>query len=307
MLGAECTGPSPSGNLVGSLFRLGYNTNGLAHHRVLDALELVSALGYEALSITPDVGQLDPFRLEREEVARVRRRSEELGLELTLETGARFLLDPLQKHHPNLLDPDRSARERRIELLVRHVDLAAELGASVVSLWAGVAPGGVVGDRRGVEGGHEELWQRLCAGLRPVLARAREQGVQLAFEPEPGMFVERPSGYVALVERLGADGAALGLCLDLGHCHATRDLPVADVLKSLAQRLVLVQLDDCKTGEHVHRMFGEGDLDLRAALAALLEIGFDGVAAVELSRDSYRGPEAAREAMQCIRTALGRA
>src|SRR5262245_46603761 len=201
------------------MFRLGYNTNGLAHHRVLDALELVAALGYEALSITPDVGQLDPFRLDREEVARVRHRAEELGLELTLETGARFLLDPLQKHQPNLLDPERAARERRIELLQRHVDLAADLGASVVAVWAGVAPGGAVGDRRGAEGAHEELWQRLCAGLRPVLARAAAQGVQLAFEPEPGMFVERPSGYVTLVERLGADGDALGLCLDVGHCH----------------------------------------------------------------------------------------
>jgi|SRR5688572_14514443 len=287
-----------------AMFRLGYNTNGLAHHRVLEALELVSALGYEALSITPDVGQLDPFRLDHEEVARVRRRAEELGLELTLETGARFLLDPLRKHQPNLLDPDRAARERRTELLLRHVDLAADLGASVVSLWAGAAPGGAVGDRRGQEEAHEQLWQRLCDGLRPILARAREQGVQLAFEPEPGMFVERPSGYVALVERLGSDGDTLGLCLDLGHCHATRDLPVADVVRSLAQRLVLVQLDDCKTGEHVHRMFGEGDLDLRAALSALLEVGFDGVAAVELSRDSHRGPEAAREAWKHLRAAL---
>jgi L-ribulose-5-phosphate 3-epimerase len=288
------------------VFRLGYNTNGLAHHRVLDALELVHALGYEALSITPDVGQLDPCRIDREEVARVRRRAEELGLELTVETGARFLLDPLRKHAPTLLDPDRAARQRRVELLCRHVDLAADLGASVVSLWAGAAPGGAVGDRRGEVGAHPDLWERLSEGLCPVLARAAAQGVQLAFEPEPGMFVERPEGYVALVEQLGADGDALGLTLDVGHCHATRDLPVADVIRRLAHRLVLVQLDDCKDGEHVHRMFGQGDLDLPATLAALLEVGFDGVAAVELSRDSHRGPEAAREALERIRAALGR-
>jgi sugar phosphate isomerase/epimerase len=284
------------------MFRLGYNTNGLAHHRALDALALVGELGYEALSLTPDVGQLDPYRLDPEEVAAVRQRADELGLELTLETGARFLLDPFQKHRPNLLDADPAARARRVELLVRHVDLAAELGASLVSLWAGVAPGGVVGD--GGERGHEELWERLCAGLRPVLERARHQGVALSFEPEPGMFVARPRGYAELVERLGDDGAELGLTLDLGHCHATGDLPVAAVIQRFAPRLALVQLDDCKNGEHVHRMFGEGDLDLRAALAALLEIGFDGVAAVELSRDSHRGPEAAREALVRLRAAL---
>jgi L-ribulose-5-phosphate 3-epimerase len=288
------------------MFRLGYNTNGLAHHRVIDALELVAELGYEALSITPDVGQLDPFRLDPKEVERVRQRAEELGMELTLESGARFLLDPARKHRPNLLDDEPGARAKRVDLLLRHVDLAAELGATPVALWAGRAPDGSVGDRRGGEPARAELWQRLCSGLRPVLAHARAHGVQLAFEPEPGMFIERPDGYAELCERLGPEGEELGLALDLGHCHATRDLPVADVIRRFAPRLVLVQLDDCKDGEHVHRMFGEGALDLGAALGALLDVGFSGVAAVELSRDSHRAPEAAREALEHLRAALAR-
>jgi len=288
------------------VFRLGYNTNGLAHHRVLAALELVAELGYEALSITPDVGQLDPYALDPEEVALVRRRAEELGLELTLETGSRFLLDPRHKHRPNLLEDSSTARARRIDFLVRHVDLAADLGASVVALWAGTAPDGSCGDRRDGRRAPEVYWERLCDGLRALLARGRAQGVQIAFEPEPSMFLERPAGYEALLERLGSAGDELGLCLDVGHCHSTGDLPVAGVIRRYAARLVLVQLDDCKNGEHVHRMFGEGDLDLRAALAALVEVGFDGVAAVELSRDSHRGPEAARVAMERLRAALGR-
>lgn len=288
------------------MFRLGYNTNGLAHHRVLDALELVARLGYEALSLTPDVGQLDPTRLEREEVACLRHRAEELGLELTLETGARFLLDATRKHRPNLLEEEAEGRARRLALLLAHVDLAADLGAGTVSIWAGVAPDGTVADARGAAPARTELWQRLCDGVRAVLARGRAQGVRIAFEPEPGMFVSRPAGYEELLGRLGSDGDELGLCLDLGHCHATGDLPVAEVIRRFASRLALVQLDDCKNGEHVHRMFGEGDLDLPAALGALLEVGFDGVAAVELSRDSHRGPESAREAMERIRAALVR-
>jgi sugar phosphate isomerase/epimerase len=288
------------------MFRLGYNTNGLAHHRVLDALELVHALGYQALSITPDVGQLDPLRLERAEVARVRRRAEELGLALTLESGARFVLDPLHKHRPNLLEDEAAGRARRVELLYAHVELAAELGAEVLSLWAGAAPDGSVADRPGAPPASEELWERLCEGLALVLARARERGVRVAFEPEPGMFVERPAGYLELVRRLGAAGEALGLCLDLGHCLATRDLPVPEVIRRHARRLALVQLDDAHIGEHVHRMFGEGELDLAGALAALRAVGFEGVAAVELSRDSHRGPTAAREAMGHLRAALAR-
>lgn len=261
----------------------------------------LSELGYEAVSLTPDAGLLDPFRLDKDEVARVRALAEDHGLELTVETGSRYLLDARKKHFPTLLEDDPRERARRVDFLERCVDLAAELGASCVSFWSGAAPDGSTGDGGG---GREELWQRLAAGASAVLARAREQGVALAFEPEPGMFVARPAGYEELVTRLGAQGDELGLCLDVGHCLCTGDLPVERVIERLAQRLVVVHLDDIAGGVHEHLMFGEGELDLAATLDALLRVGFDGVAAVELARDSHRAPEAARAAMAHLRAAL---
>ena len=47
-------------------------------------------------------------------------------------------------------------------------------------------------------------------------------------------------------------------------------------------------------------MFGEGDLDLPAALAALIDCGFDGLASVELSRDSHRGAAMARRSLETL-------
>ncbi|MCP3860422.1 MAG: sugar phosphate isomerase/epimerase, partial [Phycisphaeraceae bacterium] len=44
------------------------------------------------------------------------------------------------------------------------------------------------------------------------------------------MFIERPGGYLELVERLGAAGEALGLTLDVGHLLCTGDLPVERVI-----------------------------------------------------------------------------
>lgn len=282
------------------MFRIGYNTNGLAHHRVRDALTLLAELGYEAVSLTPDAGLLDPYELDADEVGRTRALAEDLGLELTLETGSRFLLDPRRKHFPTLMEEDAADRARRVDFLARCIDLAADLAAPVVSFWSGAAPDRSTGD----EGGAEALWDRLCAGVEAVLARGRDQGVALAFEPEPGMFVERPGGYARLVERLGANGDELGLCLDVGHLLCTGDLPVDEVIARYANRLLVVHLDDVKDGVHVHRMFGEGDLDLAATLRALIASGFDGVAAVELSRDGHRGPDAAAEAWRHIQAAL---
>lgn len=279
------------------MFRLGYNTNGLAHHRPLDALRLLAELGYEAVSVTPDVGRLDPLEPDPALVEDLRDWSDELGLELSVETGARFVLDARRKHFPTLLEHEASDRARRVEFLKRSVDLAAELGAGVCSLWSGAAPAGLDDDR---------AWEFLCAGLREVLAHGSERGVQIGFEPEPGMFVERPDGYLELLERLGSDGDTLGLCLDVGHLLCTGDLPVPDVIAELAPRLVHVHLDDIADGVHEHRMFGEGSLDLAGTLHALVECGFDGIAAVELSRDSHRGAWAAEEALSRIRAALTR-
>ncbi len=286
------------------MFRLGYNTNGLAHHRLLDALRLLSELGYEGVAITPDAGQLDPLDPSPRLVEDVRRWSDELGLELAVETGARYLLDPFRKHWPTLLDPDPEQRLRRVRFLERSIDLAAELDAGIVSLWSGADPGGAVADRRGAAPAPEVVWQRLVDGLRPVLEHGAKRGVRVAFEPEPGMFVERPAGYLELLERLGKDGDELGLCLDVGHCVVTGDLPVSESIRALAPRLCHVHLDDCPAGVHEHQLFGSGVLNLPDVLNALLEVGYDGMAAVELSRDSHRGAWAAQESLRLLKAAL---
>jgi L-ribulose-5-phosphate 3-epimerase len=287
------------------VFRLAYNTNGLSHHRILDALRLLHDLGYEGVAITPDASCLDPFHPRDGEAQAVRSLARDLGLVLAVETGARFLLDPRRKHRPTLLEESASDRARRADFVARSIDLASELGAGVVSIWSGVAPSGVRGDSDEDEDprDRERVWDRLCAEIPPLLRRAGERGVRLAFEPEPGMFVERPAGYHELVRRLGVEGETLGLCLDVGHLLVTGDLPVGDVIRRSSSRLVHVHLDDIAGGVHEHRMFGEGDLDLAEALDALAEVDYAGLAAVELSRDAHRGAQAAEEAMGHLRRA----
>ena len=39
---------------------LGYNTNGLAHHDLFDAVELLAEIGYRGVAITIDHGALSP-------------------------------------------------------------------------------------------------------------------------------------------------------------------------------------------------------------------------------------------------------
>lgn len=284
------------------MFTLGYNTNGLAHHRLEDSMELLAELGYGALALTPDVGQLDPFRASSDEISAVANRARDLDLAIVIETGARFVMDARRKHFPTLLEADPADRTRRLDFLRRCVDMAVELGAPLVSIWAGAAHDGATAG--GTCANQEEHWDHLCEGLDALLRHAGSSSVQIALEPEPGMFLERPAEFRQLRKRLGAAGNALGMTLDVGHLVVTGDLPVEDLIVEYSTETTNVHLDDCPRGVHLHGFFGTGDLDLQAAISALIKTGYTGVASVELSRDSHRGPFAAEQALRQLERAI---
>ncbi len=275
-----------------SRLRFAYNTNGLAHHRLEDALELLAAEGYDGVALTLDVHHLDPFRSGAKAVREVRRRMERLRLACVVETGARFLLDPARKHQPTLLSREGAGVRR--DFLERAVAIAADLGAPVVSLWSGAADPG--SDPAG-------NLDRLAAALEVLCGKAEEAGVALGFEPEPGMFVDTLAGWDALRARV--PHPRLGLTLDLGHVLCEPGGDPAAAVAAHAPEIVNVQIEDMKRGVHEHLPFGQGDLDLPAALGALAKANYAGLVGVELSRDSHRAVESVRVSIKALRGAWG--
>lgn len=279
-----------SGHAAAGL-RYAYVSNGLVGHRLTDALRMLADCGYDGIALTLDHVHFDPQgRGMRPRAKRLRALLDELDLGCVVETGARFALDPRRKHHPTLLS---DGRDQRVRMLCGAVDVAAELGAPVVSLWSGVAPPDLP---------RVVAWERLLDGCREVLAHAERRGVRLGFEPEPGMFVERLADFETLDRRLGSP-PALGLTLDLGHCVCIEPQPVAECVRRAAERLVHVHIEDMRRGVHEHLMFGDGDLDLPDALAALSHIAYDGQVAVELSRHAHAAHETVPGAIALLRDA----
>src|SRR5262249_45570630 len=106
--GADLAAAAPAAGLAAPRgrpgLRLGYGTNGLADHRLPDALALLADLGYAGVALPLDHQHLDPYGpgLSRR-VAAVARELDRHGLAVVVETGARYLLDPRRKHRPTLL------------------------------------------------------------------------------------------------------------------------------------------------------------------------------------------------------------
>jgi L-ribulose-5-phosphate 3-epimerase len=266
---------------------LGYNTNGFAHHRLSDAIDMIADAGYGGIALTPDVHHLDPLADGWEE------RAHEIYLQLrshklrcVVETGARFILDPQRKHQPTLLDPDPARRNQRSAFLERCIALAADFDSEpVVSFWSGTAPDGA--DRK-------KTLQLLADECNALADTAAEAGVKLAFEPEPGMFIDTLAKYSEL--RGLIRHPAFGLAIDIGHLVCMEELPISRQVRDFASELYTVHLDDMKPGMHDHLLPGEGAVDFADALSALKQIHYQGIASVELSRHSH---DAVRTAQRC--------
>ncbi|MEU5750977.1 sugar phosphate isomerase/epimerase family protein [Streptomyces sp. NPDC047829] len=274
--------------------RFGYGTNGLTDLRLDDALALLADLGYDGVGLTLDHMHLDP--LAEDLAARTRRvahRLDALGLDVTVETGARYVLDPRSKHGPSLLDPDPGDRARRADLLVRAVRVAADLGAHAVHCFSGITPPGTDA---------ETAWKRLADALGPVLDAAADAGVPLAVEPEPGHLLATLADFHHLRRLLG-DPGQLGLTLDIGHCQCLEPLPPADCVRQAGPWLRHVQIEDMRRGVHEHLPFGDGEIDFPPVLQALADTGYRGLTVVELPRHSHAGPRFAELSLPFLRGA----
>ncbi|WP_455360471.1 sugar phosphate isomerase/epimerase family protein [Streptomyces sp. SYSU K21746] len=279
--------------------RFGYGTNGLTDLRLDDALALLADLGYDGVGLTLDHMHLDPLAPELPaRTHRVAGRLQELGLSVTVETGARYVLDPRRKHGPSLLDPDPDGRAARTRLLTTAVRIAADLGAHAVHCFSGITPPGTDPDT---------AWKRLHESLQPVLDAAADRAIPLAIEPEPGHLLATLADFHHLRRLLGDPGpdGPLGLTLDIGHCQCLEPAPPADCVRDAAPWLRHVQIEDMRRGVHEHLPFGDGEIDFPPVLDALRATGYQGLTVVELPRHSHAGPDLAERSLRFLREAGG--
>jgi sugar phosphate isomerase/epimerase len=278
-------------------FLLGYGTNGFGDHPLHAALDVLDDVGYDAVALTLGFPHLDPFAplagddvtALRAHLARMRGGS---GAAVVVETGTRYLLDPLHKHRPTLVDRDAALRMRYLE---RAIEVAADLNARCVSFFSGILPA----DADPADG-----WARLRDRIPQLVEHAGERGVQLAVEPEPGMLVETVEDALRLLSDVGMP-PELGITVDVGHCLVVEPQGVEGALRAAAPYLRNVQLDDMPRTHHEHRPFGEGAIDLPMVLATLADIGYTGVAAVELPRHSHDAPRLALDSRAALMRAWG--
>ncbi len=169
-------------------------------------------------------------------------------------------------------------RAARIEDNRRAIDEAAELGADVLVLVCGPAPGRDIGAARAM----------VEDGIRRIVPYAAERGVRLGIEPLHPMFAGDRSVITtlgeanALAERLASPG--VGVVIDVFHVWWDPDL-YAQIERSAGRILGFhvndwpVPLPDTLLGRG---MMGDGVIELRRIRAAVDAAGYAGPIEVEI-------------------------
>ncbi len=273
------------------MLKYGYISNGFQDHSLEQMVQVLKRCGYQAVGLTLDHMHLDPFRLTRADLREVKSLLARARLEVVVETGARYYLDAFRKHRPSLVSIDPRGRKQRLAYYQRALDLAAELEAHVVSLWSGVVQPGVDSER---------AWGWLVGGLEELVDSAERRGLLIGFEPEPGMLVEDLAGFAELKRRI--PHPSLKLTLDIGHLAITEAEPLEAHIRTWADEIVNMHIEDIKDRVHLHRPFGEGDLNFRPILQVIQEIGYSRPVLVELSRNSADAPVQAQRSILYLRS-----
>ena len=121
----------------------------------------------------------------------------------------------------------------------------------------------------------------------------------MAFEPEPGMFIDTLARFARLDERIRHP--LFDLTIDLGHVHCSAEGDIPTLIRRWGPRIRNLHVEDMAVGVHEHLMFGEGTMDFPPIFEALHSIGYGGGIHVELSRQSHMAVEAVRASSAFLR------
>ncbi len=239
------------------------------------AIEDVSAVGFRGIQLRTSV--LKEFE---EKPKDLRRLLDDHGLTLSCFSSGS-------------VDAAPEKREEYLETHTRHAKFVAALGGPFLQ---------ILSNRPKDRAPTAEEYTRLGALLSEIGRRTRDLGVRLVYHNHMHAFSETPDEVARVLDQ--SEPRYLGLLLDIAHYRQGGGDP-AEGARRHRDRLALVHLKDVVsplpggTGEPRYSYkfveLGRGKVDVKAAVAALREIGYGGNLIVELDAP----PEPEKTAKDC--------
>jgi sugar phosphate isomerase/epimerase len=220
--------------------QLSYSTFGLTGLGFTDALDAVDRAGYDGVEIAFHRDHFNPFDLDDEDLARVRRHLDGLRVQAACVATASHFFTPSRPHEPSLMAIEPAGRKRRIDLVRRGIHVARQLRVPLVTFGSGFI--------RDEHVAHPQVdpGELLADSIRECLREIHDdEDITLLIEPEPGMYIETLAQGLALMEAV--DSPKFRLHVDLCHAYCSEHDYVA-ALAQAAPHARYLHISDARAG-----------------------------------------------------------
>jgi sugar phosphate isomerase/epimerase len=256
------------------MIQLAFSTNAFKKNTFEEALRAIAGVGYTAVEFMADMHHAYPPLMTPQRTAEIRALLAELKLSVS-NVNAFTLFACGDTYRPTWIEDSADERNRRVEHTRNAITMAAEFGARTISLQPG-------GPMIGTTLTRAEAGRRFAEGLEQCVDLAREKGVILAVEPEPGLFIETAAEYLAFKNEFFPREDAVKMNCDCGHLFCCGEDP-AEVIRNHPEHIAHIHIEDIGENRvHQHLTPGKGAMDFPAIFAAVERVGYRRPVTVEL-------------------------
>ena len=231
-----------------------------------DTFDRAAKAGYDVVEIAPFTVAKSVTEISAAERIRIRDSAARAGVGIS---GLHWVL--VQAEGMYLTHPDASVRERTGRYFVDLVDCCADLGGTRF----------VVGSpkQRNLMDGvpYEQAWDFAKGTFRDSVKRAEDRGVVICFEPlapSETNFVNTAAEGRRFAQEIG--NPAMSIILDV-KAMSSEGRPIADIIRESRGAFEYFHANDANL-----KGPGFGEVDFGPIASALRDVGYDGVASVEV-------------------------